>query len=123
MISLIFGKVVDLILPDKWLWIIVAGLLVTTSASAYMLKQSYIANGEQTAITEGWITSSKFWNTEYIELDEKLLKRERERNNAWVALADLKQELKDLKDEDGCLDRNTADDFRMLFQESDSVTE
>jgi len=115
MISLLFSNVVGLVMPNKWLWVLVVGLLATTSATAYMLKQSYISNGEQSALTEQWLAASEHYQTAYIDLDKDLLIREKERNRAWVEMGKLKDKLRKLRDENGCLDSDVPDNLRLLF--------
>lgn len=115
-----FTKLLGFTLGAK---VMVVLMLVSFSASAglaYMLKQSYIENGKQENLTDQWKAANDIWNTAYIELDAALLTRERERNNAWLKLADLEEQLKGVNDETGCLDAPTPIGFRRLFDEPDT---
>lgn len=113
-----FGRLMGFVGLNKIFLIIIGVLFASTATAGYLLKNSYQTIGEERALTNQWIAASEHWSTAYIELDAKLLAREKERNKAWVELGDLKEELRNIKDETNCIDTFTPDSLRLLFQDT-----
>jgi len=105
---------------SKVMLIAIAFLATTTTASAYLLKQSYKVNGQQKAVVEQSQVAIKLLEKHSKELDRKLLQRERKRNQLQAVNKKLQAKLAEVKDETNCIDRAMPDDLRMLFIESET---